>query len=615
MRSSSLKTRVLLPFTVALVILLAALIFNVYHDQYDRLSEDVETRLEFVQELFDKQILSETEQLDAIIALLSKNRLIQEAWLAKDREALLQLSAPLLNDLSSKLRFTHFYFHDASRVNFLRVYNPERFGDRIDRYTIKQAEKTGKPAAGIELGKLGTLTLRMVHPWKINGKLVGYIEMGEEIDHLIRKLRDVLQVELYVSIYKEFINREDWEAGMKLMDLQSNWDQFPDSVIVGKTNTVIPEMLGSFLSRGQHGYMEMATGLKLSMGLDQFRVGVIPLFDASTQEVGDIVVLYNVTDLARSTKDTIIITSIICITIGLSLFVLFFKILDKVDNELTKHRQNLEELVYDRTDELMAANKHLNQEIVERRKAETALQEARDKLENMVEERTAQLAGTYEQLQLEANEKKQLVEQAAVAEERGRLARDLHDSMTQSLYSVSLFAQTAKELIETGDMDNLKLCLSELSAAAQGVHKELRLLVYNLRPLVLEEEGLVGALRQRLDTVENRAGLKTRLQIEGEIKLSGEVEEALYRVVQEVLNNILQHAAATEVKVTIHCEDQQTHLDVTDNGIGFDINDTSLRRGLGLNIMQERVEKIGGQLTIAASSGKGTTVSVRINNT
>jgi hypothetical protein len=171
MRSSSLKTRVLLPFTVALVILLAALIFNVYHDQYDRLSEDVETRLEFVQELFDKQILSETEQLDAIIALLSKNRLIQEAWLAKDREALLQLSAPLLSDLSSKLRFTHFYFHDASRVNFLRVYNPERFGDRIDRYTIKQAEKTGKPAAGIELGKLGTLTLRMVPPlenqWKV----------------------------------------------------------------------------------------------------------------------------------------------------------------------------------------------------------------------------------------------------------------------------------------------------------------------------------------------------------------------------------------------------------------------------------------------------------------
>ena len=99
--------------------------------------------------------------------------------------------------------------------------------------------------------------------------------------------------------------------------------------------------------------------------------------------------------------------------------------------------------------------------------------------------------------------------------------------MTQSLYSVSLFAQTAKELIETGDMDNLKLCLSELSAAAQGVHKELRLLVYNLRPLVLEEEGLVGALRQRLDTVENRAGLKTKLQIKGEIKLSGEVESVI----------------------------------------------------------------------------------------
>ena len=232
-----------------------------------------------------------------------------------------------------------------------------------------------------------------------------------------------------------------------------------------------------------------------------------------------------------------------------------------------------------------------------------------------MEERTAQLVGTYEQLQLEANEKKLLVEEAAVTEERGRLARDLHDSMTQSLYSVSLFAQTAKELIDTGDMDNLKSCLSELSSAAQGVHKELRLLVYNLRPSVLEEEGLTGALRQRLDTVESRSGLQTDLAVKGKNELSGQVEEALYRVTQEVLNNILQHAAATKIQVNVHFGSEQTHLEVKDNGIGFDTEDTALRRGLGLNIMQERIEKIGGQLSIAARAGRGTTVSVTINNT
>lgn len=614
MRPDSIRARVLLAFALALGILLIALIGNVSHDQYDRLADDVENRVASVQKLFDKQIQSETEQLDAIGSLLATNRELQKAWLEEDRQKLLQLSAPLLADLGNRIKITHFYYHDLSRVNFLRVYHPERFGDTINRHTLLEAERTGKSSAGIELGKLGTLTLRMVHPWRIDGRLAGYIEIGEEIDHLIRKLRDVLQVELYVSIYKEFLNREDWEEGMGLMGLQSDWDQYPASVIVGRTYSDIPGVLGNFLARGQHEDMEMARDLKLSIGDNLFRAGVIPLFDVRGQEVGDIVVLYNVTELFRSMRQVIALTIMICLSVGLSLFVLFFNILKKVDNELKKHRLNLEELVNERTDELIIANKHLNQEIAERTKAEEALQKIRDNLEEMVEERTAQLASTYEQLQIEAIEKNALIEQAAVTEERSRLARDLHDSLTQTLYSVSLFAQTAKELAAAGDLQSLKTCLTELTDASKAIHKELRLLVYNLRPSVLEEEGLAGALRQRLDTVEGRAGLVTDLTVEGENRLSANVEETVYRVIQELLNNILQHAAASDIAILIRFGEQETYLEVQDNGIGFDPFDKSGRRGLGLVIMRERIEKIGGKLTISSSAGMGTTVTVTVNN-
>jgi signal transduction histidine kinase len=614
MRQNSIKARVLLPFALALGVLLIALILNVFHDQYDRLSEDVEMRLESVQELFDKQIQSETEHLDAVITVLSQNLELQAAWLAQDREKLLQLSEPLLTDLSNRLKITHFYYHDANRINFLRVYHPERFGDVIKRQTLLEAERTGKPSVGIELGKLGTLTLRMVHPWIIDGQLAGYIEMGEEIDHLIRKLRDILQVELYVSIYKEFLNRKDWESGMKLMGMQSNWDQYPASVIVGKTHTEIPGVLGSFLVKGEHEYMEMARDLKLSFGNMKFRVGVIPLFDVSEREVGDIVVLYNVTEQVRATRKVIAMTLVICLSIGLALFVLFFRILGNVDKELTQHRHNLEELVGERTNELIETNKHLNLEIDERVKAEQELQKIRDNLEEMVEERTAQLASTYEQLQVEAIEKNQLIEQAAVAEERSRLARDLHDSLTQSLYSFSLFIQTAKELVENGDKQSLKNTLAELTNASKDVHKELRLLVYNLRPSVLEDEGLVGALRQRLDTVEGRAGIITELITEGECRLSLQGEETVYRVIQELLNNILQHSSATEVSLKASFGEEQSYFTVQDNGIGFDPENTNGRTGLGLVIMRERVEKIGGQLSIMSKPGKGTTVIITVNN-
>jgi len=614
MRSDSIRARVLLPFTLALGILLIALILNVSHDQYDRLAEDVEMSLESVQNLFDKQIESEAEQLDAIISLLTHNAELQAAWMAGDRNRLFQLSYPLLSDLGNRVKVTHFYYHDANRVNFLRVYNPERFGDTIERHTLLEAEKTGKPSVGLELGKLGTLTLRVVHPWRINGQVAGYIEMGEEIDHLIRKLQDILQVELYVSIYKEYLNRSDWESGMELMGLKSNWDQYPASVIVGQTRAEIPAMLGNFLIKGQHNYMAMEKDLQLTIGRNLFRVGVIPLFDVSDREVGDIVVLNNVTEQVEATRKAITLTVAICLSVGFSLFLLFFRILGNVDNELLKHRQNLEELVDERTDELIATNKHLNQEIAERVRAEEALQKIRDNLEEMVEERTAQLASTYEQLQIEAIEKNHLIEQAAIAEERGRLARDLHDSLTQSLYSLTLFIQTARELAETGDLEGLRKCHTELSGASKDILKELRLLVYNLRPNVLEDEGLVGALRQRLDTVEGRAGLLTELTTKGESRLSPTVEETVYRVMQELLNNILQHSSATEVAVKMEFGEQQAYFTVQDNGIGFNPDDTSGGRGLGLLIMRERVEKIGGRISILSSPGKGTTVVVTVNN-
>lgn len=614
MRSDSIRARVLLPFTLALAILLIALILNVSHDQYDRLAEDVEMRLESVQSLFDKQIESEAEQLDAIISLLTQNTDLQAAWEAGDRNRLFQLSYPLLSDLGNRVRVTHFYYHDANRVNFLRVYNPERFGDTIKRFTLLEAERTGKQAVGLELGKLGTLTLRVVHPWRINGQIAGYIEMGEEIDHLIRKLQDILQVELFVSIYKEYINREDWESGMELMGLQSNWDQYPASVVIGHANTEIPAILGNFLIKGQHDYMEMGRDLKLTVGRSLFRIGVIPLHDVHDREVGDIVVLNNVTEQLQATRKTITLTVAICLSVGFSLFLLFFRILGNVDAELVKHRQNLEELVDERTNELIMTNKHLNQEIAERAKAEEALQKIRDNLEEMVEERTAQLASTYEQLQIEAIEKNHLIEQAAIAEERGRLARDLHDSLTQSLYSLSLFIQTARELVETGDMEGLNECHTELAGASRDILKELRLLVYNLRPNVLEDEGLVGALRQRLDTVEGRAGILTDLTTEGESKLSYEIEETVYRVMQELLNNILQHSSATEVDVKMEFGEKQVGITVEDNGIGFNPDDTKGGRGLGLLIMRERLEKIDGRISIDSTPGRGTTVIVTVNN-
>jgi signal transduction histidine kinase/PAS domain-containing protein len=201
-------------------------------------------------------------------------------------------------------------------------------------------------------------------------------------------------------------------------------------------------------------------------------------------------------------------------------------------------------------------------------------------------------------------------EQLAVVRERERLARELHDSVTQSLYSLTLLAEAGRRLAGAGDLERVEKHLDRLGEISQQALKEMRLLVYELRPLVLRREGLVGALQQRLDAVEKRAGTEARLLTEGEIELSAPVEEALYRIAQEALNNALKHAAATSVTVRIHAEDDVVTLEVVDNGRGFDAGVLGDTGGLGLLSMRERAERLKGTLTILSAPGQGTSVQV-----
>ena len=105
--------------------------------------------------------------------------------------------------------------------------------------------------------------------------------MGEEIDHIIEKLHNILDVELYITIYKDFLREENWKAGMRLLNRQNDWNYSPHAVIVSQSLKSTPQSLNVFLEKGKHEYMEMATDLKLSINQLDYRVGVVPLFDAS----------------------------------------------------------------------------------------------------------------------------------------------------------------------------------------------------------------------------------------------------------------------------------------------------------------------------------------------
>jgi PAS domain S-box-containing protein len=213
-----------------------------------------------------------------------------------------------------------------------------------------------------------------------------------------------------------------------------------------------------------------------------------------------------------------------------------------------------------------------------------------------------------------AMENRRVYEQAQLAaalEERQRLARELHDSVTQSLFSMTLLAEAGRRLAAR-DPGPAAGHLERLGALAHGALGEMRLLVYELRPAVLEREGLVGALQQRLDAVERRSGITARLVVRALPALPGDVEGALFGIAQEALNNALKHAAASAVTVRLTRVVGRITLSVEDDGGGFDARAAARSGGLGLVGMRERADRAGGTLRIRTGAGTGTRVTATL---
>ncbi len=235
--------------------------------------------------------------------------------------------------------------------------------------------------------------------------------------------------------------------------------------------------------------------------------------------------------------------------------------------------------------------------------------------ENAFSEADIRLLETFAASMSIALENTRLYEQArhlAVLDERQRLGRELHDSVTQSLYGISLYAQAATGNISAGLVEQAGQYLEDIQNTAQESLADMRLLIYELRPPILEQEGLVSALRHRLISVEDRARIKSSVQTNLTGRLPAEVEEGLYQVTREALNNIIKHARAKNIQISIQQGSQGISMEISDDGVGFDPQAASRQGCLGLVNMKERAQSQGWTLDIESSPGNGTRIKVEI---
>ncbi|MCK4804211.1 MAG: hypothetical protein KAT88_06620, partial [Spirochaetes bacterium] len=215
MNEQRIRSRILVPLVLALMILLAGTVSVLYSLQRRHINKKVQSHIDRVDQMFREELDHDAELMSGLIHFLKEDKRLQNAWIEGDRDELLRAAEPLFKDIRSKYRVTHFYFHGLDRVCFLRVHNPARHGDYIARFTMDAAEENREIVHGIELGPFGTFTLRVVHPWRINGTLTGYIELGEEIEHIKPQLKKAVGGELFFTIHKAYLDRVKWKEGLR----------------------------------------------------------------------------------------------------------------------------------------------------------------------------------------------------------------------------------------------------------------------------------------------------------------------------------------------------------------------------------------------------------------
>jgi PAS domain S-box-containing protein len=202
------------------------------------------------------------------------------------------------------------------------------------------------------------------------------------------------------------------------------------------------------------------------------------------------------------------------------------------------------------------------------------------------------------------------VRQLAALQERQKLARELHDSVSQALYGIALGARTAQLRLES-EPDKLAEPLDYILSLAESGLSEMRALIFELRPESLQNEGLVVAITKQADALRARYKLEVMTDLGSEPDISLDWKEVLYRVTQEAMQNIARHSHATKVEIRLHQNDNCLVLEIHDNGMGFDTS-REYPGHLGLQSMRERVAQIGGDFSVVSQPGIGTTISVSL---
>jgi hypothetical protein len=291
---SGAKNALRTPLFLILALLASTSVLGAYIIEHGRLDDEVDREITSVETLMASQLGEDFQMVNATLLALGQSHLFTAALEARDRDELLEEATPLFRRMQAEADISHFYFTGPDRVNILRLHKPDQYGDVIDRFTTVEAERTGRPAQGIELGPLGTLTMRVVYPQFAHDRCVGYIELGHELGDHIEMLGEALDLDLRVLVKKKYLDKEGWESGQAAFGKHGDWERFPDFVAPIDLPTGLAaealEILGTDDEETRKG------GFETTIDGRPARVAFLPIVGASGDALGRMVIMLDITD-------------------------------------------------------------------------------------------------------------------------------------------------------------------------------------------------------------------------------------------------------------------------------------------------------------------------------
>ena len=368
----------LVPMALVILVLFAAMLAGVHVFSKRSLEKSRAGHVMDFENLYRATLLGEERALDGYLDFLVKVPGLAEAWQSRDRQAFADLADGEFRRLVEKYDITQLYFTDPDRRCFLRAHSPDHHGDVIDRVTLARSVQSGEQTWGVELGQRGGLTVRCVRPWRVDGRLLGYVELGRMLPRVTSEIGPILDIHLATLVRKTNLTRENWQKGREILHHAGTWDQLGDYLLVdGSLEGIpVPWLEENLPGKGRSFSREIHA---IEAGDSILNVGFLPLLDLTGKPVGIHMVSWDATGIVAGQEKLMRTLAIVLAAGALVILAFFYWFLGWVQHDLQESRLALQETIRQQEEAVKALRENdlrLTETVAQREEARLQAEEA-----------------------------------------------------------------------------------------------------------------------------------------------------------------------------------------------------------------------------------------------